>query len=239
MAKTTVYKKNGKEAGELELNEKVFQAPVNHRLLQLVLTAYAGNQRRGTHDTKERAEVRGGGKKPWKQKGTGRARHSSRRSPLWRGGGTTFGPHPRDYDTDLPSTMKRAALISALSLKKKEENLMFLENTILEKPKTKELIGIIKALKLNDSRTLFIVDSMDENLKRASRNVKELFSIKLARDVNAYHIQRRKKLLIEKGALPIVERRALGEIENAESTVKEKVKSVPKKMTKKKKSSKS
>lgn len=212
--KALILKKDGKKSGELELNEAVFGAPVNDRLLQLVLKAYAGNQRRGTHNTKERAEVRGGGKKPWKQKGTGRARHSSRRSPLWRGGGTTFGPHPRDYDTNLPSTMKRAALVSALSLKKKEDNLLFLEDAILRQPKTKELVGMIKALGLQDSRTLFIVSSMDENLKRASRNLKDLFAIKLARDVNAYHIQRKRKLLIEKEALPTIEQRALGESES-------------------------
>ncbi len=212
--KALVLKKDGKKSGELELNEAVFGASINQRLLQLVLKAYAGNQRRGTHDTKERAEVRGGGKKPWKQKGTGRARHSSRRSPLWRGGGTTFGPHPRDYDTNLPSTMKRAALVSALSLKKKEDNLLFLEDAILKQPKTKELVGMIKALGLQDSRTLFVVNSMDENLKRASRNLKDLFAIKLARDVNAYHIQRKRKLLIEKKALPTIEQRALGESES-------------------------
>ena len=214
MAKAPVYKKDGKKSGELELNEAVFGAPVNQRLLQLVLKAYAGNQRRGTHDTKGRAEVRGGGKKPWKQKGTGRARHSSRRSPIWRGGGIVFGPHPRDYDTNLPSTMKRSALISALSLKNKEDNLLFLEDALLKQPKTKELVNVIKALGLQDSRTLFIVSSMDENLKRASRNLKDIFSIKLARDVNAYHIQRKRKLLIEKQALPTIEERALGESEN-------------------------
>ena len=150
MLKGNVYQKDGKHSGEVELNQAVFEAPVNHRLLGLVLTAYAGNQRRGTHDTKERGEVRGGGKKPWRQKGTGRARHGSRRSPLWRGGGTTFGPHPRSYDTDLPSSMKRAALVSALSLKNKESNLLFLEDADLKEPKTKELVGIIKALRLND-----------------------------------------------------------------------------------------
>ena len=209
--KATVYRKDGKEAGELNLNETVFGAQVNRRLLELVLIAYAGNQRRGTHDTKERAEVRGGGKKPWRQKGTGRARAGSRRSPLWRGGGTTFGPHPRDYDTNLPDGMKRNALISALSLKQEEGNILFLEDAQLKAPKTKELVGIIEALGLDDSKTLFVVDSMTDNLKRASNNLKEFFSIKLARDVNAYHIQRRRKLLIEKQALATIERRALGE----------------------------
>ncbi|MBI3999646.1 MAG: 50S ribosomal protein L4 [Candidatus Omnitrophica bacterium] len=213
--KSIVYKKDGKKAGELKLNEAVFQAPINYRLLQLVLKAYAGNQRRGTHDTKGRAEVRGGGKKPWKQKGTGRARHSSRRSPIWRGGGVTFGPHPRDYDTNLPDGMKRKALVSALSLKKKEDNLMLLEDANLKQPKTKELVEVIKALGLKDSRTLFVVSEVNENLKRASRNLKDLFSIRLARDVNAYHIQRRKKLLIESNALPVIEKRVLDEVQAA------------------------
>src|SRR3990167_10978314 len=209
MSKAIVYQKDGKKAGEVELNHSVFQAPVNQRLLDLVLKAYAGNQRRGTHSTKGRAEVRGGGKKPWRQKGTGRARHSSRRSPIWRGGGITFGPHPRDYDTNLPDGMKQKALVSALSLKQKEENLMFLDEASLKEPKTKELVGIIKALGLKDSRTLYIADSVDEKLKRASRNLQDLFSIKLARDVNAYHILRRKKLLIEKQAIATLEGRAL------------------------------
>ena len=209
MITAAVYSKNGKKSGELKLNETVFGAPINERLLNLVLTAYAGNQRRGTHDTKERDQVRGGGKKPWRQKGTGRARHSSRRSPIWRGGGITFGPHPRDYDTNLPDGMKQKALVSALSLKQKEENLMFLDEASLKEPKTKELVGIIKALGLKDSRTLFVADSVDEKLKRASRNLQDLFSIKLARDVNAYHILRRKKLLIEKQAIATLEGRAL------------------------------
>lgn len=209
MITADVYSKTGKKSGELKLNESVFGAPVNERLLSLVLTAYAGNQRRGTHDTKERKEVRGGGKKPWRQKGTGRARHSSRRSPIWKGGGKTFGPHPRDYNTNLPDTMKQKALVSALSLKKKEDNLMFLEEASLKEPKTKELVGIIKALGLENSRTLYIANSVDEKFKRASGNLKDLFSVKLARDVNAYHILRRKKLLIEKQALGILEDRAL------------------------------
>ena len=221
MTKAAVYQKDGKQAGEVELNEAIFQAPINHRLLQLVLTAYAGNQRRGTHSTKGRAEVRGGGKKPWKQKGTGRARHASRRSPIWRGGGITFGPHPRSYDTDLPNGMKRTALVSALSLKKKEDNVLFLDDATLKAPKTKELIGVIKALRLDDSRTLFVVNSMGENLKRASRNLKDFFSIELARDVNAYHIQRRKKLLIEKQALRTIEERALGEPKAISETKKQ------------------
>ena len=211
MLKATLFRKDGKEVGEIELNEEVFGAPVNHRLLHLVVTAYGGNQRRGTHDTKERGEVRGGGKKPWRQKGTGRARHGSRRSPIWRGGGTTFGPHPRSYDTKLSESMKRSALVSALSLKREQGQILLLEDAGLKEPKTKELVGIVHALGLNASRTLFVVASVDEKLKRASRNIKELFSVKLARDVNAYDIFRRKKLLIEKEAIATLERRALSQ----------------------------
>ena len=211
MATVKVLRKDGKQIGETELNSAVFEAPVNQRLLQLVLKAYAGNQRRGTADTKERAEVRGGGKKPWRQKGTGRARHGSRRSPIWKGGGTTFGPHPRSYDTHLPTAMRCAALVSALSLKKKEDRVLLLEEASLKEPKTKELVAMIQALGLIETRTLFVVNSVNENLKRASGNLKEIFSIKLARDVNAYHIQRRSTLLIEKDALPNLEKRALGE----------------------------
>jgi large subunit ribosomal protein L4 len=144
-------------------------------------------------------------------KGTGRARHSSRRSPIWKGGGTTFGPHPRDYDTNLPNSMKQAALVSALSLKNKEENILFLENADLTQPKTKELIGVIDVLGLKKFKILFVVEEMNQNLKRASSNLRDLFAVRLARDVNAYHIQRRRKLLIEKEALPILEKRALGE----------------------------
>lgn len=217
MSKITIRKKDGKENGEFELNPAVFDARINRRLLELALIAVGGNQRRGTHSTKTRRQVRGGGKKPWKQKGTGRARHSSRRSPIWRGGGTVFGPHPHDYDTRLPDGMKREALVSALSLKHKENNLLLLDDSSLKEGKTKELVQMINALGLQDARTLYIVHSIDEKLKRAAQNLKDFFSVRLARDVNAYHICRRKKLLIEKQALPNLEARALGTGEQAEN----------------------
>lgn len=205
-----VYKKDGRESGKVTLHPEVFQAPVNRRLLDIVFTAYAAHQRRGTADTKERNEVRGGGKKPWRQKGTGRARHGSRRSPIWRGGGTTFGPHPRDYSVRIPKRWIPKALASALSLKVREDNLLVVEETDLSGPKTKELVEILKALKLDKTRTLYVVAEMDEKLKRASRNLRELFFPKEVRDLNAYHVLRRKKILFEKEALPLVERRILG-----------------------------
>ncbi len=118
--------------------------------------------------------------------------------------------------------MKQSALVSALSLKKKEDNILFLQDLSLKEAKTKEMANVIKALNLNDSRTLFIVNAMDEKLKRASGNLKEVFSVKLARNVNAYHILRRKKLLIDKQALPTLERRALGEAEAELTAIGEK-----------------
>ncbi|HNV86781.1 MAG TPA: 50S ribosomal protein L4 [Candidatus Omnitrophota bacterium] len=199
--KIPVYKKNGEPSGEqLELPEEIFGVRVNEKLLAMVLKAYAANQRRGTHDTKERKEVRGGGKKPWKQKGTGRARAGSTRSPLWRGGGTIFGPHPRDYSASIPKELKRQALISALSRKAGEKNILVAEEVSLEQPKTKELFSMIKALKLDSERTLCLVLALDEKLKRASGNLREIFRVKPVGEVSAHHLMQKKKLLIDRRA---------------------------------------
>lgn len=138
--------KTGKKEKEIELNDEIFGVRVNERLLQLARTAFAANLRRGTASTKTRKDVRGGGKKPWKQKGTGRARAGSSRSPIWRGGGTVFGPHPRSYNVNMPKTMRKQALISALSLRAKEQSLVVLEGVELDSHKTKEFAQIVKAL---------------------------------------------------------------------------------------------
>ncbi len=207
--KVPIYKIDGAQNGEIELNPLIFEAPVNERLLQLALVGYAGNQRRGTHDTKERKEVSGGGKKPWKQKGTGRARQGSIRAPQWRGGGTVFGPTPRDYDTRMSQEMRAKALISALSLKTKEEQLTVIEDVELGQPKTKELVQMIRALKLQNARSLLVIAQPNEKLKRASGNLKEIFLLKRAADLNAYHVLRRKQLVIEKSALSLIEKRLL------------------------------
>jgi len=206
-----VFKKNGeKSAEEVSLHPDIFQARVNMRLLHIVVTAYGANQRRGTHSTKERASVRGGGKKPWKQKGTGRARAGSSRSPLWRGGGTTFGPHPRDYSTKIPKALKQKALISALSHKLKEGNVRIVEDLVIEEPKTREVANILKALEIRKAKTLCVLPAVDGNLVRASRNLNYVISVKEARDVSAYHVMRKKNLLLGREALPVLEQRLLG-----------------------------
>jgi len=207
--KAPIYSKEGNKKGEAVLNPEIFGARVNERLLELVHTAYRANLRRGTADTKTRKEVRGGGKKPWRQKGTGRARHGSIRSPIWKGGGTTFGPHPRSYYVNLPNTMRRQALISALSLRGDQKNLFLLEDVKLVTPKTSEWAEIVKALPLEGKKTLCVVKEIDLNLTRASRNMQQWVEVQLARDVNAYQVLQKEKIVIEEEAVPVLENRLL------------------------------
>lgn len=205
--KAPLYSKEGKKKQELVLNPEIYGARVNERLLELVVTGYARSLRRGTASTKGRAEVRGGGKKPWKQKGTGRARASSIRSPIWRGGGIVFGPKPRDYSVNMPASMRRTALISALSLRAGQKNLLVLEDIKLESAKTKDLAEVVKALPLNSKRALCIVKDLEESLKRASANLGGLVKLRAASDLNAYDVMHREKLIIEQDALAVIEAR--------------------------------
>lgn len=207
--KIEILDKKGSVKGSLDLNPEVFGAHVNKRLLDLVVTAYAANKRQGNASTKERGAVRGGGKKPWKQKGTGRARCSSIRSPIWVGGGTVFGPHPRDYRVNLPRTMRNEALRSALSLKFKNSELVVVDDLAVAQPKTKEFVAVLKALKLTQGKALCIVDKATDNLVRASNNVPTA-KLTVSKDVTAYDILRKKNLLIEKSAIAVLEGRLVG-----------------------------
>ena len=207
--KAPLYSKQGNKKDEVVLNPEIFAARVNRRLLELVQNAYAANLRHGTADTKTRKEVRGGGKKPWRQKGTGRARHGSIRSPIWKGGGVTFGPHPRSYYVSLPSSMRRKALISALSLRGDQKNVLLLEDVKLESAKTKEWAEIVKSLPLDEKRALCVVKEIGAELDRASRNLQRLVTLRRASDVTAYDVLQREKIVIEQGALPVIEGRLL------------------------------
>lgn len=209
--KATVYSKEGKKKGEVVLNPEIFAARINSRLLELVRNAYSANLRHGTADTKVRKEISGGGKKPWKQKGTGRARHGSTRSPIWRGGGTVFGPQPRSYYVNMPNSMRKAALISALSFRGEQKNILLIEDAKLETPKTKEWAAIFRALPLDEKRALCVVKEVDENLERASRNMSQWVEVKRASDLNAFHILQREKIVFEQDAVPVIENRLLGE----------------------------
>lgn len=208
--KAILYTKEGKKKAEVVLNPKIFASRVNTRLLELIQKAYSANLRHGTADTKTRKEVRGGGKKPWKQKGTGRARHGSTRSPIWKGGGVVFGPHPRSYYVNLSKTMRQQALISALSLKGEQKNIILLEDVKLQTPKTKEWVEIVKSLPLEGKRALCVVKEIEPAFERASRNVEQLVNIKKASDVNAYDVLRREKVMLEEDAVAVIEERLLG-----------------------------
>jgi large subunit ribosomal protein L4 len=208
--KALLYSKDGKKKDEVVLNPEIFGAPVNERLLELIRNGYSANLRRGTADTKVRKEVQGGGKKPWKQKGTGRARHGSTRSPIWKGGGTVFGPHPRSYFVAMPKTMRRAALISALSLRGGQKNIVLVEDLDLQTPKTKDFAEIMKMLPLDGKRALYVAKDMNENLERASRNLSGFIEVERATNLNAYHILQREKIIIEQDAVAVIENRING-----------------------------
>lgn len=212
--KAPLYSVDGKKKGDVDLNVEIWGGRINRRLLQLAKNGYAANLRHGTADTKTRKEVQGGGRKPWKQKGTGRARHSSIRSPIWRGGGVTFGPHPRSYFTAMPASMRKSALIAALSLKAKEERVLVLEKLELKTPKTKEFVGIVNALPLDNRRTLCLVKDFGQDLKRASRNLERYVEVRKASDVNAFDVLQREKLLISRDAIDVLETRLLAASKN-------------------------
>lgn len=208
--KITVYDQKGRIAGELHLPPEIFYARVNERLLSQVATMYAANKRRGTASTKTREEVSGGGKKPWRQKGTGRARAGSTRSPIWRGGGIVFGPHPKDYYAHIPAQLKRQALISALSSKNSKNKLMVVDSINLAKPKTKEWFHILEALKLDERKTLCVLSEPNEDTKRAARNLSYCVRLRDVKDCSAYDVLQHNYLLLEKRAIPHLETRLLG-----------------------------
>ena len=205
--KVLLYSKEGKKKQEVVLNPEIYGVRANDRLLELVRNAYSGNLRKGTVDTKTRGEVRGGGKKPWKQKGTGRARAGSSRSPIWVGGGTVFGPHQRDYTVNLSKTIRNLALRVMLSKRAGEKNLILLEALKLETPKTKEFSVIAKALPVLKKRALYVVKEATTNLKRASLNMRERIEVKTAADFTAYDVMQREKLVIDEAALELIEKR--------------------------------
>jgi len=198
-----VYNMQGEEVDTLELDDEIFQGEVNKPVLREAILAYQTNLRQGTASTKTRGEVSGGGRKPWPQKGTGRARAGSIRSPLWVGGGTIFGPKPRDFSYSFPKKKKKLALISSLRLKIKEGKLFILDKLKVEKGKTKEMVSFLqKFSQMGDlkGKTLIVVDSKDEKVRRASSNIKNLRLV-LASNVCGYHILSHHNLFLTRDSL--------------------------------------
>ncbi|MBI4437010.1 MAG: 50S ribosomal protein L4 [Candidatus Omnitrophica bacterium] len=198
MTTLPVLNQKGQKLSELTLDEKVFDGEINKPLLHQVVRMYQANLRQGTHATKTRGEVSGGGKKPWRQKGTGRARVGSIRSPLWRHGGTIFGPHPREYRYTLPKQMKQLALRSGLNAKVKDGEVVVVDKLQVATPKTKEFASALNALKV-EGKALVVVDKVSEALRRSSRNMPRI-SLKSQQEVNAYDLLRYPKIVIEEAA---------------------------------------
>jgi len=196
-----IYSTTGKEIDILTLDSAIFDGIVNNAAIYQAICAYRANQRKGLAATKTRGEVSGGGRKPWKQKGTGRARVGSTRSPLWRHGGVVFGPHPRDFSYSIPDNIKKLALKSALCAKVNENNMIILENFKLAELKTKEAVKVIRNLKLNTVKNILLLLDKDEKAQKiALRNINFL-NFNLAKDTHAYEVLNSKKLIITKEAL--------------------------------------
>lgn len=190
----------GKKVDSVSLNKKVFDGTVNMPLIHQVVTMYQASQRSGSASTKTRAEVRGGGKKPWRQKGTGRARTGSIRNPLWRGGGIIFGPRPRDMSYKLPQKIRKLAIKSSLNEKLINNNLVIIDKIELETHKTKELAKMLGSLGINGESAVVILDKVGGNIKLASRNIPKVI-VKSTDNFNALDILRHKRLFIQQSAL--------------------------------------
>ncbi len=199
--KVDVYKIDGSKAGEqLELNDEIFAIEPNDHVIYLAVKAHLANKRQGTAKSKERSEVSGGGKKPWRQKGRGGARAGSSRSPLWVGGGTIFGPKPRNYRQKINKKVKNLARKSALSYKVKASQLMIVEDFNLGAPKTKEFAGILEKLNVYGKKTLFLTSGMNENVFRSGRNIEKV-SIIEAGKASTYDLLNNQVVVMQKGAV--------------------------------------
>lgn len=196
-----VYNIDGNETGEsVKLPDEVFNVEPNDHLIYQAVRVYLSNQRQGTHKTKERAEVRGGGKKPFRQKGTGRARQGTSRSPLMVGGGNIFGPRPHLYKLNLPKKAARLARKSALSKKAKENQIMVIQDFSFDAPKTKDMANILKALKLDTTKTLFLVADKNENLYKSGRNIANL-NVQISDKAATYELLNNQMILVQKSAV--------------------------------------
>ncbi len=204
MPTTTLYSRTGEEIGEVELPEELFAAPINAAVLHQVVTAQLAGRHLGTHDTKKRGEVEGGGKKPYRQKGTGRARQGSIRAPHYRGGGVVFGPHPRSYAQRLPRQMRRLALVGALTSKLDDGAIRVVDAFGLEGPKTRDLLGVIDALGRSEGRVLIVAPATDETLILSARNLPRVEVIR-ADSLNVVALLNADTVLIEQPALSKME----------------------------------
>ncbi len=201
-----IFKIDGSKSGKkIKLDDDIFCIEPNDHALYLSVKAYLANQRQGTHKTKGRSEVRGGGRKPWRQKGRGTARAGTSRSPLWVGGGTIFGPRPRNYRQDLPKKVKRLARKSALSYKAKDKQLLVVEDFSFEEPKTKEFNKILQALDAEGKKVLFLTGDRNEIVYKSGRNINKV-NILEASKASTYDIVNNQLLILQKSAIDAIKK---------------------------------
>ena len=198
MASVSVYNMEGKETGKMELNDSIFAAPVNEHLVHMAVVLQLANKRQGTQKAKTRSEVRGGGRKPYRQKGTGRARQGSIRSPQWVGGGVVFAPKPRDYSFKLNKKVKRLALQSALSTKVAEGKIIVLDELTLSEVKTKEMVKVLGNIKCDNA--LIVMDGSNENVMLSARNIPTVKTASV-NTINVYDLLKYNNLVVTKEAV--------------------------------------
>ena len=198
-----LFNKEGQKVGDIELAESVFNVEVNPYALHQVVVALQNNKRQGTQSAKTRAEVRGGGIKPWRQKGTGRARQGSIRAPQWIKGGMVFAVKPRDYRTSVPKSMRRVAMLSALTSKVADNEIIVLDALELDAPKTKEIVSMLAALKA-DKKTLIVTAESNENVYKSARNI-EGIAVMPVNNINVYDLLKYNNLVITKDAVSKIE----------------------------------
>ncbi|MCY6957361.1 50S ribosomal protein L4 [Clostridium brassicae] len=197
-----LFNREGQKVGDIQLADNVFGVEVNESALHQVVVAQLANKRQGTQSTKTRAEVSGGGKKPWRQKGTGRARQGSIRAPQWIHGGIVFAPKPRDYRMSIPKSMRRVAMKSALSSKVVEQEMIVIESLELEAPKTKEMVKMLNAFETE--KALIIVSESNENVYKSARNIQGV-TVLPVNNLNVYDILKHGKFIVTKEAIAKIE----------------------------------
>jgi len=206
--KVPYFDQKGKRDGTFDVDKKVFDGRISSGLLYNAVLMYNSNRRVGLASTKVRNEVSGGGKKPWRQKGTGRARVGSIRNPIWRGGGIVFGPHPRSFNYQIPKRAKRTALIHSLNSKLKSGAFYVIREIIVDEPKTKKFVDIMKKMNIKPS-TLFCVDKRDENIILSSRNIKDL-TLVMYNNLNALDVLRHNSFLITEKGIDLLTKKLKG-----------------------------
>ena len=203
MPKVNVYNMSGDQVEELDLSEDIFGIEINQHAVYEAVKNQLANKRQGTQSTKTRAEVRGGGKKPWRQKGTGRARHGSSRSPIWTGGGITFAPKPRDYSYKIPKKVKRLALKSVLTSKVQNNEMIIIDEIKIDTPRTKDMLELLSKLNA-DKKALIVLDTNDKNVIKSANNIPNVATA-LVNTINVYDILKYNSFVITKEAVKKVE----------------------------------